>query len=87
MNPDSGLSFQSHNHRSELWIVVEGTVKVTVYNEIQILTEGQSIFIPCGALRLMENIGRVPIILMEVQIGEYLSEDDIIRYEDIYSRD
>jgi mannose-1-phosphate guanylyltransferase / mannose-6-phosphate isomerase len=87
VNPGAALSLQSHNHRSEHWIVVEGTVKVTVYNEIQILTEGQSIFIPLGALHRMENTGKVPIILIEVQIGEYLGEDDIIRYEDVYSRD
>ncbi|MDB4229138.1 mannose-1-phosphate guanylyltransferase/mannose-6-phosphate isomerase [Paracoccaceae bacterium] len=87
VNPGAALSLQSHNHRSEHWIVVEGTIRVTVNDEIQLLTEGQSVFIPLGAVHRMENPGKVPMILIEVQTGAYLGEDDIIRYEDIYSRD
>jgi len=86
VNPGAALSLQSHNHRSEHWIVVEGTIKVTVDNNIQLLTEGQSVFIPLGAIHRMENPGKVPMILIEVQTGAYLGEDDIIRYEDIYAR-
>ncbi|MFL2787528.1 MAG: mannose-1-phosphate guanylyltransferase/mannose-6-phosphate isomerase [Paracoccaceae bacterium] len=87
VNPGAALSLQSHNHRSEHWIVVEGTIRVTVDDKIQLLTEGQSVFIPSGAVHRMENPGKVPMILIEVQTGAYLGEDDIIRYEDIYSRD
>ena len=87
VNPGAALSLQSHNHRSEHWIVVEVTIRVTVDDKIQLLTEGQSVFIPLGAVHRMENPGKVPMILIEVQTGAYLGEDDIIRYEDIYSRD
>ena len=87
VNPGAALSLQSHNHRSEHWIVVEGTIRVTVNDKIQLLSEGQSVFIPLGAVHRMENPGLVPMILIEVQTGSYLGEDDIIRYEDIYSRD
>jgi mannose-1-phosphate guanylyltransferase / mannose-6-phosphate isomerase len=86
VNPGAVLSLQSHNHRSEHWIVVEGTIRVTVNDKTQLLTEGQSVFIPLGAVHRMENPGKVPMILIEVQTGEYLGEDDIIRYEDLYSR-
>jgi mannose-1-phosphate guanylyltransferase/mannose-6-phosphate isomerase len=82
----AALSLQSHRHRSEHWIVVEGTAKVTVDNQITLLTEGQSINIPRGSIHRMENSGKSPMVLIEVQIGAYLGEDDIIRYEDIYSR-
>ena len=87
VNPGAGLSLQSHTHRSEHWIVVDGTIRVTVDDKIQLLTESQSVFIPLGAVHRMENPGKVPMILIEVQTGAYLGEDDIIRYEDIYSRD
>ena len=66
---------------------MEGTIRVTVNDKIQLLSEGQSVFIPLGAVHRMENPGLVPMILIEVQTGSYLGEDDIIRYEDIYSRD
>jgi mannose-1-phosphate guanylyltransferase/mannose-1-phosphate guanylyltransferase/mannose-6-phosphate isomerase len=82
----AALSLQSHHHRSEHWIVVEGTAKVTVDDRVTLLTEGQSAHIPLGAIHRMENPGKVPMVLIEVQIGVYLGEDDIIRYEDIYAR-
>ena len=82
----AALSLQSHHHRSEHWIVVEGTAKVTVDDSVTFLTEGQSAFIPLGAIHRMENHGKVPMVLIEVQTGVYLGEDDIIRYEDIYAR-
>ena len=86
VKPGAALSLQSHNHRSEHWIVVEGTAKVTIDEDVQIITEGQSVYVPLGAIHRMENPGKLPMLLMEVQIGSYLGEDDIIRYEDIYAR-
>ena len=84
--PGAALSLQSHNHRSEHWIVVEGMAKVTVEDSVTVLTEGQSAYIPLGAVHRMANPGKVPMLLIEVQTGAYLGEDDIIRYEDIYAR-
>ncbi|MDU8930025.1 mannose-1-phosphate guanylyltransferase/mannose-6-phosphate isomerase [Alisedimentitalea sp. MJ-SS2] len=86
VHPGAALSLQSHHHRSEHWIVVEGTAKVTVDDEIKLVSENQSIYIPLGAVHRMENPGKVPMVLIEVQTGSYLGEDDIIRYEDIYAR-
>ena len=86
VTPGASLSLQSHNHRSEHWIVVEGTAKVTVNDEVKLVTEGQSIYVPLGAVHRMENPGKLPMVLIEVQIGTYLGEDDIIRYDDIYAR-
>ena len=86
VNPGASLSLQSHHHRSEHWIVVAGTAKVTVDDTVRLVTENQSVYIPLGAVHRMENPGKVPMVLIEVQTGTYLGEDDIIRYEDIYSR-
>ena len=86
VKPGAALSLQSHYHRSEHWIVVEGTAKVTVDDHVKLVTEGQSVYIPLGAVHRLENPGKVPMVLIEVQTGTYLGEDDIIRYEDIYSR-
>jgi len=86
VHPGAALSLQSHHHRSEHWIVVEGTAKVTVDEEVKLVTENQSVYIPLGAVHRMENPGKVPMVLIEVQTGSYLGEDDIIRYEDVYSR-
>jgi mannose-1-phosphate guanylyltransferase / mannose-6-phosphate isomerase len=86
VNPGAALSLQSHHHRSEHWIVVEGTARVTVDAEVRLLTENQSVYIPLGAVHRMENPGKVPMVLIEVQTGSYLREDDIIRYEDVYAR-
>ena len=86
VHPGAALSLQSHHHRSEHWIVVEGTAKVTVDDTVQLVTENQSVYIPLGAVHRMENPGKVPMVLIEVQTGSYLGEDDIIRYEDIYAR-
>ena len=82
----AALSLQSHHHRSEHWIVVEGTAKVTVDDNVTLLTEGQSTYIPLGAVHRMENPGKVPMVLIEVQTGVYLGEDDIKRYKDNYAR-
>lgn len=82
----AALSLQSHQHRSEHWIVVADTARVTVDDEVKLLSENQSIYIPLEAVHRMENLGNVPMVLIEVQTGSYLEEDDIIRYKDIYSR-
>lgn len=86
VNPGAALSLQSHHHRSEHWIVVEGTAKVTVDDTVKLVSENESVYIPLGARHRMENPGMVPMVLIEVQTGSYLGEDDIVRYEDIYSR-
>ncbi|SEN49242.1 mannose-1-phosphate guanylyltransferase / mannose-6-phosphate isomerase [Loktanella fryxellensis] len=86
VKPGAALSLQSHHHRSEHWIVVSGTARVTVDQEVKLLTENQSVYIPLGAVHRMENPGKVPMVLIEVQTGAYLGEDDIIRYEDVYAR-
>ncbi|MCH2068587.1 MAG: mannose-1-phosphate guanylyltransferase/mannose-6-phosphate isomerase [Shimia sp.] len=86
VHPGAALSLQSHHHRSEHWIVVEGTAQVTIDEEVKLVTENQSVYIPLGAVHRMENPGKVPMVLIEVQTGSYLGEDDIIRYEDVYSR-
>ncbi|WP_347100799.1 mannose-1-phosphate guanylyltransferase/mannose-6-phosphate isomerase [Sagittula stellata] len=86
VHPGAALSLQSHHHRSEHWIVVQGTAKVTVDEEVKLVTENQSVYIPLGAVHRMENPGKVPMVLIEVQTGSYLGEDDIIRYEDVYAR-
>lgn len=87
VHPGAALSLQSHHHRSEHWIVVEGTARVTVDEDVRLVTENQSVYIPLGAVHRMENPGKVPMVLIEVQTGTYLGEDDIIRYEDVYARD
>jgi mannose-1-phosphate guanylyltransferase / mannose-6-phosphate isomerase len=87
VKPGGVLSLQSHHHRSEHWIVVAGTAKVTVNEEVKLVTENQSVYIPLGAVHRMENPGKVPMHLIEVQTGTYLGEDDIIRYEDVYARE
>ena len=86
VKPGGLLSLQSHVHRSEHWVVVSGTARVTVGDKVQLLGENESVYIPLGAVHRMENPGKVPMYLIEVQTGAYLGEDDIVRYEDIYSR-
>lgn len=86
VHPGAALSLQSHVHRSEHWIVVAGTAKVTIDDEVRLVTENQSVYIPLGAKHRMENPGQLPMVLIEVQTGSYLGEDDIIRYEDVYAR-
>jgi mannose-1-phosphate guanylyltransferase/mannose-6-phosphate isomerase len=86
VHPGAALSLQSHFHRSEHWIVVEGTARVTIDDEVKLVTENQSVYLPLGCVHRMENPGKMPMVLIEVQTGSYVGEDDIIRYEDIYSR-
>ena len=85
--PGSELSLQMHYHRSEHWIVVQGTAKVQIHKEIKFLTENESTYIPLGSKHRLSNPGKIPLVLIEVQSGDYLGEDDIVRFEDIYGRD
>jgi mannose-1-phosphate guanylyltransferase/mannose-6-phosphate isomerase len=86
VNPGAALSLQSHHHRSEHWVVVEGTAKVTIGEAVHLVSENQSVYVPLGIRHRMENPGKVPMVLIEVQTGGYLGEDDIVRYEDVYAR-
>ncbi len=86
VKPGARLSLQKHHHRSEHWIVVRGTAKVTVDETVQMLHENESIYIPIGAVHRMENPGKIDLEIIEVQTGSYLGEDDIIRIEDVYNR-
>ena len=86
VKPGCSLSLQSHKFRSEHWIVVDGVAKVTINDEIKSVSEGNSVYVPLGAIHRMANTGKEPMVLIEVQIGSYLGEDDIIRYEDEYNR-
>jgi mannose-1-phosphate guanylyltransferase/mannose-1-phosphate guanylyltransferase/mannose-6-phosphate isomerase len=80
------LSLQMHHHRSEHWIVVRGTAKVTINDQNKTVHENESIYIPLGATHRLENPGKIPLELIEVQTGSYLGEDDIVRIEDDYKR-
>ena len=86
VKPSASLSLQSHQYRSEHWVILEGTAKVTVENKVRLVREGQSVYVPLGAIHRLENPGLHSLVLIEVQIGTYFGEDDIIRYEDIYKR-
>jgi mannose-1-phosphate guanylyltransferase/mannose-6-phosphate isomerase len=86
VKPGSKLSLQMHYHRAEHWVVVSGTAKVTRGDEEVILHEDQSTYIPLGVKHRLENVGKLPLCLIEVQSGSYLGEDDIVRFEDDYKR-
>lgn len=86
VKPGAKLSVQMHHHRAEHWVVVKGTAKVHKGNDTIILTENQSTYIPLGEVHALENPGRIPLELIEVQSGSYLGEDDIVRFEDLYGR-
>ena len=87
VRPGAKLSLQSHVHRAEHWVVVAGAARVTVGDEVRLLTENESVYVPLGAVHRLENPGKLPLRLIEVQSGAYLGEDDITRYEDVYARD
>ena len=78
--------FECHKHRSEHWVVVAGSAHVTVDDKVMDIDAGQSVYVPKGAVHRMENFGVIPMVLVEVQIGKYLGEDDIIRHDDVYKR-
>lgn len=86
VKPGHRLSLQMHHHRSEHWIVVSGTAKVTCGEEVCILYCNQSTYVPQCVKHRLENPGVIPLVLIEVQNGEYLGEDDITRFEDDYAR-
>lgn len=87
VNPGATLSLQLHHHRAEHWVVVTGTAKVTRGDEVFTLSENESTYIPIGARHRIENPGKIPLHIIEVQSGTYLGEDDIVRFEDRYGRD
>ena len=86
VKPGEGLSVQMHHHRAEHWVVVAGTAKVTVNDDIKLLGENESVYIPLGATHCLENPGKIPLDLIEVRSGSYLEEDDVVRFEDRYGR-
>jgi mannose-1-phosphate guanylyltransferase/mannose-6-phosphate isomerase len=86
VDPGRQLSLQSHYHRAEHWVVVNGTALVTRDNETMILRENESVYLPLGCVHRLKNPGKIPLTLIEVQSGAYLGEDDIVRIEDTYGR-
>ena len=86
VKPNGKLSLQLHNHRSEHWIVVSGTAKVEIDQELINLHENQSSYIPIGAKHRLSNPGKIPLKIIEVQSGSYVGEDDIVRFDDKYGR-
>jgi len=86
VKPGAALSLQMHHHRAEHWIVVKGTARITCEDKVFMLSENQSTYIPLGSKHRLENPGKVPVELIEVQSGSYLGEDDIVRFEDVYGR-
>ena len=86
VKPGARLSLQKHFHRSEHWVVVKGTAEVTIGEEVRSVHENESIYIPIGSVHRLANPGKIPLELIEVQVGSYLGEDDIVRLDDIYGR-
>ena len=86
VNSGAKLSVQMHHHRAEHWVVVSGSAKVTIGDETFLLAENQSTYIPIGVTHSLENPGKVPLEIVEIQSGSYLGEDDIVRFEDRYGR-
>jgi mannose-1-phosphate guanylyltransferase/mannose-6-phosphate isomerase len=86
VNPGSKLSLQKHHHRAEHWVVVKGAAEVTVNGDTKIAHENESVYLPIGSMHRLANPGKIPLELIEVQVGSYLGEDDIVRYEDVYNR-
>ena len=86
VKPGARLSLQMHHHRAEHWVVVKGTARVTRGDEVLVLEENQSVYVPLGVRHRLENIGAEPLEIIEVQSGSYLGEDDIVRFEDGYGR-
>lgn len=86
VKPGGRLSLQKHFHRAEHWVVVQGTARVTIDDRETLLRENESTYIPLGTIHRLENPGKIPLELVEVQSGSYLGEDDIVRIEDVYNR-
>jgi len=86
VRPEAKLSLQMHHHRAEHWVVVSGTARITQGERSYLLNENQSTYIPVGEFHSLENPGKIPLELIEVQSGAYLGEDDIVRFADNYGR-
>ena len=86
VNPGAENSLQLHYHRAEHWIVVSGTAQITVGKKVQLLKENESVYVPLGEEHRIKNPGTIPLVLIEVQSGSYVGEDDIVRLEDNYGR-
>ena len=86
VKPGAALSLQKHHHRAEHWVIVSGTAEVTRNEEVFLVAENESTFLPLGAVHRLRNPGKMPLELIEVQSGSYLGEDDIVRLEDVYGR-
>jgi mannose-1-phosphate guanylyltransferase/mannose-6-phosphate isomerase len=86
VKPGGRLSLQMHHHRAEHWVVVRGTAEVTVDDNVTLLHENEAAYIPLGSIHRLTNPGRIPLELIEIQVGSYTGEDDIIRFEDAYGR-
>jgi mannose-1-phosphate guanylyltransferase/mannose-6-phosphate isomerase len=86
VKPGDRLSLQKHYHRAEHWVVVAGTALVTRDDECILVRENESVYLPLGCVHRLENPGRIPLELIEVQSGSYLGEDDIVRLQDVYGR-
>ena len=86
VNPGSSLSLQMHFHRSEHWVIVEGTAKIEIDNTEKIIGPNESVYIPLGVKHRLSNPTKSPLTLIEIQSGSYLGEDDIVRLDDLYGR-
>ena len=86
VKPGAKLSLQMHNHRAEHWVVVKGIAEIEIDGKKKMLEENQSAYIPLGAKHRLSNLGKDVLMMVEVQSGDYLGEDDIIRFEDMYGR-
>jgi mannose-1-phosphate guanylyltransferase/mannose-6-phosphate isomerase len=86
VKPGEKLSLQMHHHRAEHWVVVRGTARITCGETVKLLSENESTYIPIGVTHRLENPGKMPLDIIEVQSGSYLGEDDIVRFEDVYQR-
>jgi mannose-1-phosphate guanylyltransferase/mannose-6-phosphate isomerase len=87
VDPGAALSLQKHHHRAEHWVVVAGTAEITLEDKVVLLGENQSFYVPLGALHRLKNPGLIPLIIIEIQSGSYLGEDDIVRCRDQYGRE
>jgi mannose-1-phosphate guanylyltransferase/mannose-6-phosphate isomerase len=86
VTPGGRLSLQKHHHRAEHWVVVKGTAEVTLNDDVVLVHENEAVYLPIGSMHRLNNPGKIPLELIEVQVGSYTGEDDIIRVEDIYGR-
>ena len=87
VSPGQRLSLQQHFHRAEHWVVVSGTALTTYDETTKLVRENESVYLPLGCVHRLENPGRIPLVLIEVQSGSYLGEDDIVRFADTYGRE